>query len=571
MSLKYGIMNLPLYLNSSSTNQNCIHDLCQSEQDILDKGFVTYIYYNLKKKTVYIGETKHFWVRHDQHIHESHFNDGEFTNCLIVYNASFFTESHIKDLEFMIINHMLAETDETKFKIYNRNNGQPQPQYNEHHIVEQEVFVKLWGNELYNQGLVHTNDLERIRQKIIFKYSPFTQLSKQQSDIEERVIQDPRNKYLIEGGAGTGKTVLMMSLMYRLINKNPDMKIGLITTSNLLDKFNRILKQLNLKNKLTFVRAGKAIEEARKSNSHYDIILVDEAHRLQRYYPKGHPESKKHFDKSQPEINEIHMLQEITDGLVLFYDQFQSIRPQDVLRANFIKLTQGYVKESLSQQYRIKGDGSFSGNDFLNGILYALDIIDEIEFNPNVFAYRNKDSYFGIVDSIQDLFKYIGEIELRHANTTNRVIAGYTREWISNPKSSQNKGIDKFNLPYDWVENESKWRWNSQYEKWVEIESSKNEVGSIHAIQGADIDHVGIIIGKDIAVGENGKLRAIKGNYKDTGGTPLLNEYNEQELTSFILNIYYVLLTRGISGCRVYFEDSKVREYFEEKLSSKVI
>lgn len=83
-----------------------------------------------------------------------------------------------------------------------------------------------------------------------------------------------------------------MSLMYRLINKNPDMKIGLITTSNLLDKFNRILKQLNLKNKLTFVRAGKAIEEARKSNSHYDIILVDEAHRLQRYYPKGHPESK---------------------------------------------------------------------------------------------------------------------------------------------------------------------------------------------------------------------------------------------------------------------------------------
>lgn len=571
MSLKYGIMNLPLSINSTSTNQICIHDLCESEQDLLDKGFITYIYYNLKKKTVYIGETKQFWVRHDQHIQENHFKDGEFTNCLIVYNASFFTESHIKDLEFMIINHMLAETDETKFKIYNRNNGQPQPQYNEHDIVEQEVFVKFWGNELYKAGLVHTKDLEKIKQKIIFKYSPFTQLSKQQSDIEERVIQHPRNKYLIEGGAGTGKTVLMMSLMYRLINEYPDMKIGLITTSNLLDKFNRILKQLNLKNKLTFVRAGKAIEEARKSNSHYDIILVDEAHRLQRYYPKGHPESKKHFDKSQPEINEIHMLHEITDGLVLFYDQFQSIRPQDVLRSDFIKLTKGYVIESLRQQYRIKSDGSFSGNDFINGILYALDIIDDINFNPQVFSYRNKDSYFGIVDSIQELFKYTGEIELRHANTTNRVIAGYTREWISNPKSSQNKGIDKLNLPYDWVENENKWRWNNQYEKWVEIESSKNEVGSIHAIQGADIDHVGIIIGKDITVGENGKLRAVKENYKDTGGTPLLNEYNEQELTSFILNIYYVLLTRGISGCRVYFEDSKVREYVEEKLSSKVI
>ncbi|MFG0236221.1 DNA/RNA helicase domain-containing protein [Brevibacillus porteri] len=566
--MKYRTLKLSLNINQSSKNQNCIKALCDSEQKILTSGFVTYIYYNLDKKTVYVGQTKQFWERHNQHIHDNdcHFHNGEFDNCLIIYNANIFTESHTKDLEFMIINHMVAEIDTTKFKMYNRNNGQPQPNYKDHNILEQEVFARLWGKELFNENLVRTKELKKIRQKILFKYSPFTQLSNQQSEIEDKIVKDPSNKYLIHGGAGTGKTVLLMSLMFRLVNDNPDKKIGLVTTSNLINKFNRILSQLNLKKKLTFVRAGKLIEDARKNNLKFDIILIDEAHRLQRYYPKGHPESKKHFNKNLPEINEIHMLEEITNGLVLFYDRFQSIRPQDILRSDFIQQTKNYVNDALDKQYRIKGNGLFSGDDYIKGILSALDIDNDTDFNSDVFTYRNIDSYFGIVKSITDLFEYTEEIDFFHADNTNRVIAGYTREWVSKPTAPHNKGVKREDFPYDWIEGENKWRWNNQYEKWVEIESTKKEIGSIHAIQGADIDYVGVIIGKDIQVGENGKLIAVRKNYKDIGGTPLINDFNEEDFTRYVLNIYYVLLTRGISGCRVYFEDPKVRKYFEDKI-----
>jgi DUF2075 family protein len=566
--MKYGKLKLFLNINQTSTNQDCIKTLCDSEQKILTSGYVTYIYYNLDKKTVYIGQTKQFWERHNQHIHENdfHFQDGDFNQCLIIYNANAFTESHTKDLEFMIINHMVAEIDITKFKMYNRNNGQRQPDYRDHNILEQDVFARLWGNDLFDENLVITKDLKKIRQKILFKYSPFTQLSNQQSQIEDKIVKDISNKFLIHGGAGTGKTVLLMFLMFRLVNEYPDKKIGLATTSNLIYKFNKILRQLNLKNKVTFVRAGKLIEDARKNNSKFDIILVDEAHRLQRYYPKGHPESKKHFSKKLPNINEIHMLEEITNGLVLFYDQLQSIRPQDIVRSDFHKQTKNYIHEPLDKQYRIKGNGLFNGDDYIKGILSALDIDSNNEFNSDVFISHNKDSYFGIVKSIKDLFEYIEEIELLHANTTNRVIAGYTREWLSKPTAPHNKGVKKEDLPYDWVEGENKWRWNNQYEKWVEIESTKNEIGSIHAIQGADIDYVGVIIGKDIQIGENGKLKAIRENYKDIGGTPLINGFDEEEFTKYVLNIYYVLLTRGISGCRVYFEDPMVQNYFEEKI-----
>ena len=37
--------------------------------------------------------------------------------------------------------------------------------------------------------------------------------------------------------------------------------------------------------------------------------------------------------------------------------------------------------------------------------------------------------------------------------------------------------------------------------------------------------------------------------------TPLKEGFNLSELTEYILNIYYVLLSRGIDGCAVYFED----------------
>lgn len=48
----------------------------------------------------------------------------------------------------------------------------------------------------------------------------------------------------------------------------------------------------------------------------------------------------------------------------------------------------------------------------------------------------------------------------------------------------------------------------------------RKEIGSIHAIQGYDLNYSGVIIGNDITV-ENGQIVAVSENYKDIGGTPL--------------------------------------------------
>ena len=47
-------------------------------------------------------------------------------------------------------------------------------------------------------------------------------------------------------------------------------------------------------------------------------------------------------------------------------------------------------------------------------------------------------------------------------------------------------------------------------------------------------------------------------------------EENKLEFTLFVLNIYYVLLTRGIDGIRVgFWKNDAFRKYMEETLEIK--
>ncbi len=566
-------IELTLKSNTTTSYQDDIISMSIHKKSILENGYVTYIYYNSTLKTIYIGETKQFLKRHDQHMNEEHFRNGMFNKCLIIYNQSLFTKTHAEDLENLLINHIIADSINSKYKCFNRNNGKQQHEYNGHINIQQNILLDVWENILFPRGIIFNKDLEKVRQSILYKYSPFKRLTPKQSEIEKMVLSNLKRNYKIVGGAGTGKTVLLMSLMYQIVTEFPDKKIGLVTTSNLSSRFNSILKQLKLydENKLKFQRAGTLINN---DFNHYDIIIVDESHRLQRYYPKGHSLSKSHFKDNVK--NELELLSAKTDSLILFYDQLQSIRPQDIPRKDFEECTKSYESHYLLQQLRIIGNNEFDGNDFIKGLLYAFGFDDDNNFNPKVFDCINEDSYFGTVGSIQELFDYINEMEAMVGNVTNRVLAGYTRKWKSNKSSSKNRKILMNNratedplkhieLPFDWIEGANKWRWNEKYERWSELPESKNEIGCIHAIQGADLDYIGVIIGPDIKV-ENNKLIGVRNNYKDIGGTPLLSNFDEEEFTEFLLDIYYVLLTRGIQGCRVYFEDKEVENYFMKKV-----
>ena len=82
----------------------------------------------------------------------------------------------------------------------------------------------------------------------------------------------------------------------------------------------------------------------------------------------------------------------------------------------------------------------------------------------------------------------------------------------------------------------------------------------MHTAQGYDLSYAYVIIGPDLKLDPiTGKLVGDKEHYFDKKGKVGVTV---KQLTQYIKNIYYVLLTRGIYGTHVYVVDDALREDF---------
>lgn len=82
------------------------------------------------------------------------------------------------------------------------------------------------------------------------------------------------------------------------------------------------------------------------------------------------------------------------------------------------------------------------------------------------------------------------------------------------------------------------------------------------------------MIGPDIFVNEHGILQADPDHHNNTNNKftaeEMVDPSNQFEFTLYILNQYYVLLTRGIDGIRIgFWENDPFMKYMEEVLEIK--
>lgn len=70
-----------------------------------------------------------------------------------------------------------------------------------------------------------------------------------------------------------------------------------------------------------------------------------------------------------------------------------------------------------------------------------------------------------------------------------RLLAGYAWEWRSRKDRSA----------FDIELGQSKMQWNRKTVDWVNSKTSLEEVGSIHTIQGYDLNYAGVVIGGDLS------------------------------------------------------------------------
>lgn len=539
------------------------------DQQRLERGDSIYIYFGNTHS--YVGQTKHFLERYKEHFTaQSKFALRNY-NCVVMSFGQLITRNSLDDIESQLIAYIAADGKHKEVLSDNSTVGNSIIPYAQQSQVKSDFIIPFW-QDLYERKYVQTPNLDVVRNSILFKYSPFHRLSDVQAGIIQEIIQDHEHNFVINGMAGTGKTVMLTNLAAALSKKNPTKTVAVIVKANWEKTAKKIFKtygddDIDVFTAFKFIKSGK----------YYDYLIVDEAHRLRRYYPKSNNVLNVIFKYPQkvaeergtnydPEGNELLKIVHQCKQLVLLYDPSQQIRPGDVTAEQFQHVIQqnNFRQFDLPTEYRINiqpreqgRQRAFSGDNFIRGIKAFLGINDHGEkFDPVLFRdylTNGEDAYFGICDSIQDLFDYLNDMRNYDPTSQNRVVAGYCRKWVSR-RSDQP----------DWVEGDHHWNWNSRLEDWIDAPNSANEIGSIHAVQGIDLNYVGVVVGKDLTVNEQGQLVANPKYYYDSYGKFKKGDPHPKRFDRFVKNIYYVLLTRGIDGIRVYFEDPKVERLFKK-------
>jgi hypothetical protein len=584
---KYSIVELSI----ESGNLLGMDALGENKENALESKNAIYIYRGTKSKKVYIGQTIHFTERHKQHYNgtEEKFNTADFDKVMVIFSV-YFNRSALDDVESQLITYFTADNSkkagEVSFDnddVINRTGGNSVNEYAGRENVASDVILPVWEKELYPRGWVSTPTLDALRAKELVKYSPIKQLTAEQGQLITEIIHNPDKNYVINGDAGTGKTVLLTHLVASILKDRPAAKIGVVVQPNWEKTGANIFKVYGMNSSyLSVMTATKIIAE----NSRYDVIIVDESHKLSRKYSKQHPSFGQVYKIPEFENCNSHLeiLQRMGQQVILMYDVLQAIRPANVTREMFQQLTAGYEKRFLKTQFRIQAPKgkSYNSDDYVNGIKYLLykdtGLLSssltnyDPNFNREVFRDKSADAYFGYVigQPMHKLIEWVEEDRNFNPEHINRVLSGmFCCDTVDSWSISHGKdpSITHFH------ENGLDRRWNSTQENWINIsdDDAEDQIGSVFAVQGIDLNKVGVMIGPDILVNDKGVLEAEPNNHNNTNNKfskeEMIDPDNRFEFTLFILNQYYVLLTRGIDGIRLgFWENDAFRKYMEETL-----
>ena len=586
---KYSIVELSI----KNGNLLGLDYLSSNEKKALELNNAIYIYRGTKSKKVYIGQTIHFIGRHKQHYNgqEEKFNTADFDKVIVIFSV-YFNRSALDDVESQFITYFTADNSKKKFQmvsfdndeVINRTGGNSVNEYVGRENVASDVILPVWEKELYPRGWVSTSTLDELRAKELVKYSPIKQLTAEQGQLITEIINNPKKNYVINGDAGTGKTVLLTHLVASVLKERPGSKIGVVVQPNWEKTGANIFKVYGMNSSyLSVTTTTKIIRE----NSKYDVIIVDESHKLSRKYGKQQPSFGQVYNIPGFEDCESHLeiLQRMGQQIILMYDVLQAIRPANITREMFQQLTSGYEKRFLKTQFRIQAPKgkTYTSDDYVNGIKYLLfkdtGLLDprltnfNPDFNRDVFRDKSADAYFGYVTGkpMHQLFDWIEEDRNFNPEHINRVLSGMfccatADEWAQ--PHGKDASITHFH------EDGLDRRWNSKQENWININDAdaEDQIGSVFAVQGIDLNKVGVMIGPDITVNADGELEAVPDNHNNKNNKfsnkEMKLQSNQFEFTLFILNQYYVLMTRGIDGIRLGFwdGDDSIRKYMEKTL-----
>lgn len=532
---------------------------------------------------LYVGETTSAGGRFQQHLNNP--DRSNLKTIRFIFDDQF-NKSAILDIEQTLIQMFMADR---KFVLQNKNGGQSCK-----HDYYQRALYQAKVDEIWNElsRTLHTNhDASAIRNSNLFKYSPFNTLTPEQEQASQEILLNAidclesgqTGTSVLKGKAGTGKSIVIIHMMYTLMsamnvtynddNLTPEemLELGIrISLSNRIKEYvhrhgelriafvvpmtsiRKTFKAVFSASKGTGLRSSMVIGPQDVLKSNYDIIFVDESHRLARR--KGitsyasFDDACKKLGLNSMEATQLDMIQKQSKYSVLVYDECQTVKASDLTPEQFeraLKWHNASHEVTLQTQMRCAGGRAY------------VEYLDSI-FQVNQDDFQKAENYdFKIWDDpnamIEDIRSKDKEISLC------RVVAGYSWEWISKGCGTMsqviNMGLEDIDL------NGHKYVWNMSNQEWILRRGAVNEIGCVHTTQGYDLNYVAVILGREIDFDEeSGSIVIDRNKFYDK---KVKDGVDDDTLKQYIINSYKVMLTRGIKGCYVYACNTRLQNYLK--------
>lgn len=207
-------MNRKFSIYNYDFNSKIESEILQSHKDFLAWPIV-YFLNNSKSYEAYVGETTDVINRLKTHSK----NDQKQKNTSVhLVLSELFNKSAALDLESYLIRYISADG---LYKLQNGNLGISNHRYYQQKEIYWDIFKDIWS-ELRSLGIAR-HSLEHIDNSDLFKYSPYKSLSREQINgltmILNCLLDDKAKTSLIQGGAGTGKSILAI-FIFKLLKTN---------------------------------------------------------------------------------------------------------------------------------------------------------------------------------------------------------------------------------------------------------------------------------------------------------------------------------------------------------------
>ncbi len=379
--------------------------------------------------------------------------------------------------------------------------------------------------------------------------------------IRHQVLNDAdrthRHVFVVEGGPGTGKSVIAVRLLAETLKKK---RMAFFVAPNkafrdaLVDSLSKGDRRYREDGEALFKSSWSFHQSDYRKDERNEILVVDEAHRLK---------DKAYQYKGKSMVEDMVRSARIS---VFFIDESQRVSWQDSGSIETIKDAAKKFKAEFHEPMKLTAQFRCNGS---TGYLNWLDDVLQIRPTGNYDNWGDGQYEFKVFDKAEDLYE---ALKAKNDNNKARLIAGYSWPW---PTKGRERGTTVMHVQADGLA----LPWNYDGESWAASKDGIGQVGCIHTSQGLEFDWMGVLIGDDLAyknehvLGDPTKraktdasLKGWKGEFKEAKYDPMAQQAILDRVDNIIKSTYRVLLSRGRKGCYVWCKDVALSEYLKERL-----